>query len=83
MNYQEESEKLYNGIQDKFAEGISAIIRNINNKEQIVDYFKNMKNQPEIDILKRINKIAIEKEDYETCEALKEYSNQRGVNLTN
>lgn len=40
-----------------------------------------MKIKPTIDIIKRIKKIAIEKEDYETCEALKEYSKQRGINL--
>ncbi len=81
MNYQEEFEKLYNGIQDKLAEGISVIIRNINNKNKIVEFLKNMENQPTLDVLKRINKIAIEKEDYETCEAIKEYSIQKNITL--
>jgi hypothetical protein len=40
-----------------------------------------MKNEPTIDILKRINKLAIDKEDYETCEALKIYSKNRGIKL--
>jgi len=81
MNNQEELEKLYNSIQDKFSEGISIIIRNINNKNEIVEFLKNMENQPTIDVLKRINKIAIEREDYETCEALKEYSIQKNITL--
>lgn len=81
MNQQEQIDKLYNEVQDKFAEGISTLIRNINNKEKIVEFLRNMKNQPTIDVFKRINKIAIEKEDYETCEALKEYTKEIGINL--
>lgn len=81
MNNQEELKKLYNSIQEKFAEGISLIIRNINNKNEIVEFLKNMENQPTIDVLKRINKIAIKREDYETCEALKEYSIQKNITL--
>lgn len=81
MNLQAEMDKLYNEVQDKFANGISTLIRSINDKEKIVEFLKNMKNQPTIDVLKRINKIAIENEDYETCEALKEYSKERGITL--
>lgn len=33
-----------------------------------------MKEQPKTEEVKRINKIAIENEDYETCKAIKEYS---------
>lgn len=81
MNLQAEMDKLYNEAQDKLANGISTLIRSINDKEKIVEFLKNMKNQPTIDVLKRINKIAIEKEDYETCEALKEYSKEREIKL--
>ncbi|MFZ4860914.1 hypothetical protein ACL9RF_01880 [Sphingobacterium sp. Mn56C] len=81
MNFQTEMDKLYNEVQDKLASGISTIIRNINDKEKIVEFLINIKNQPTIDILKRINKIAIENEDYETCEALKEYSKAKGIIL--
>ena len=81
MNHQEEFDKLQNDLQNKFAEGISIIVRNINNKNRIVEFLKNLQNQPSIGVLKRINKIAIEREDYETCDALKEYANQKGINL--
>lgn len=81
MNLQEEIDKLFNQTQDKLAEGISALLRSINNREKSVEFLTSMKNEPSIDVLKRINKIAIEKEDYETCEALKQYSEQREINL--
>lgn len=53
----------------------------INDKEKIVEFLINMKDQPTTEVVKRINKIAIENEDYETCEALKEYSNLKDINL--
>lgn len=81
MNLQEKMDKLFNQTQDKLAEGISALLRSINNKEKSVEFLTNMKNEPSIDILKRINKIAIDKEDYETCEALKLYSINKGITL--
>ena len=81
MDNHKELEKLYNDTQDKLSEGISTIIRSINNKNQIVAFLKKMENQPTIDVLKRVNDIAIKKEDYETCEALKEYAKQIGVQL--
>jgi len=40
-----------------------------------------MEKQPSIDILKRIYKIAIENEDYETCETIKTYSKEKGINI--
>ena len=83
MDIQKEFEKLHNEIQNKFAEGISTIIRHINDKDKIVDFLKKMENQPTEEVLKRINKIAIIKEDYETCEALKEYATFRKINLLN
>lgn len=81
MNQQKAIDKLYNKTQDKLAEGISTLIRNINDKEKIIEFLRSMKNQPTTAVLSRINKIAIEKEDYETCEALKEYSKEKGINL--
>lgn len=81
MDIQKELDKLYNEVQNKLAEGISTIIRNINDKDKIVDFLKKMKNQPTENVVKRINKIAIEKEDYETCEALKEYAIYKNINL--
>lgn len=80
-NFQEEMDKLYNEVQNKLAGGISAIIRSINDKEKIIEFLINMKDKPTTEILKRINKIAIENEDYETCEAIKEYSKIKGINL--
>tara|TARA_R110002049_G_scaffold304604_2_gene500015 strand:- start:767 stop:1012 length:246 start_codon:yes stop_codon:yes gene_type:complete len=81
MNFQDEMDKLFNHAQDKFAERISALLRSINDKEKSFEALTNMENEPSIDILKRINKIAIAKEDYETCEALKLYSKNRGIKL--
>ncbi|GGK36156.1 hypothetical protein [Lutibacter litoralis] len=40
-----------------------------------------MKAPPSIKILKKVNEIAIEREDYETCEALAEYTKARGLEL--
>jgi len=80
-NFQEEMDKLYNEVQNKLASGISTIIRSINDKEKIVEFLINMKDQPTIIVLKRINKIAIENEDYETCEAIKEYSKIKSINI--
>lgn len=81
MDLQEEKDKIYNEVQDKLAFAISTYIRKINDKEKIVEYLKSLESQPTIDVLKRINKIAIEKEDYETCAALKEYSKERKLKL--
>jgi len=81
MDIQNKIDKFYNEAQDNFAIIISNNIRSINNKEEIVEFLKNMESQPTIDVLMRINKIAIEKEDYETCAALKEYSKIRKFKL--
>jgi len=81
MNYQNEMDKVFNQIQDKLAEGISALLRNINDKVKSVEALTKMENQPTEDVLKRINKIAIDKEDYETCEALRIYAKNRGIKL--
>ena len=80
-NLQEEMDKLYNEVQNKLASGISYLIRSINNKEDIVEFLINMKVQPTTIVLKRIYKIAIENEDYETCEAIKEYSKIKGISI--
>ena len=81
MNYQKEFENSKEEVQNKLAEGLPTLIRNINNKKQIVEYLRNMKNEPSVNILNRINKIAIKKEDYETCEALNIYSKEREIIL--
>ncbi len=78
MNFQD---KLFNQTQDKLAETISALMRSINDKEKSVEFLTNLKDVPSIDTLQRINKIATDKEDYETCEALKSYSIKRGITL--
>lgn len=81
MNFKEEIDKIFNQCQNKLAEGISALLRSIDDREKRVEVLTNMENEPTLDILKRINKIAIDKEDYETCEALKIYSKNRGIKL--
>lgn len=81
MSYRKEFEKLFNQAQAGLAEGISSLLRSMEDKRQRLEALESMKNKPSVDILKRVNRIAIEKEDYETCEALKDYSKQRGINL--
>lgn len=81
MEEQNELKKVLNQTQNKLAEGISTVMRSINNKEEIINYLTTMEKPPTIEMLKRINRIAIEKEDFETCQALIEYSNQKGITL--
>lgn len=45
-NFQEEIDKLYIELQNKLASGISNINRSINDKEKIVEFLINMKDQP-------------------------------------
>ncbi|AEA44119.1 hypothetical protein [Fluviicola taffensis] len=79
MSHQEELNRAIEETQNKFAELISKMIRSINDKKSIVEFLNTKK--PPVEILKRINAIAIENEDYETCDAIKEYTIEHGINL--
>jgi|GEM_PF-1516219 len=80
-NTEKELEKLFNQMQNKLAEGISTILRSIDTKEKRLNGLKSMKNVPSIDTLRRVHEIGIKKEDYETCEAVKEYCKENGFKL--
>lgn len=66
-------EDLIEEIQNKLAYGISKILRSINTKENRLDGLKLMNPTSSIDSLKRVYKISIEEEDYETSGAIKEF----------
>ena len=79
-NYNNAVNKLSEAI-NMYAEVVSENIRNLKDKNERVTFLKNMKAPPSIKILKKVNEIAIEREDYETCEALEEYTKSRGLKL--
>jgi hypothetical protein len=66
---------------DKIAELISLSIRSLKDKNERLEFFKNMKKVPSKRELKRVNEIAIQKEDYETCDAIKEFCEYKGIVL--
>jgi hypothetical protein len=70
----------YEKVQHKLAEGISILLRNMDDKQQRIDTLNAIK-QPPAEVLKIVNQIAIEKQDFETCEALKIYSADKGIEL--
>ena len=74
MSHQKQIDELYNKTQDALSQGISTIIRSISGKENRLQALIRMEKKLTIDILKRINRIAIENEDYETCEAIKDFT---------
>lgn len=79
MDPQKELKNLFDETQDKLAEGISAIIRSIDDKEQRLEVL--LKNNPSTDIVKRIHAVAVEREDYETCDAVKEFAKIKEIDL--
>ncbi len=69
-------------VQCKIAEVISSFLRSFSNKQQRMDYLNRLPQQPTAAILKIINQVAELKQDYETCEALKIYCEERGIELS-
>lgn len=49
------------------------------NRKERIDAINKMESPPTLEILKRVNKIALQKEDYETCEAINEYCESRSI----
>ncbi|MBU3011100.1 hypothetical protein KO506_06780 [Polaribacter vadi] len=76
-----ELEKMKKLMQEKLAEGISKLIRSIGSKEKRLAGLKSMKSKPSDENLKLVYKIAMEKEDYETCGTIKEYFDEKGIQL--
>ena len=74
-------EDLKEEIQNKLAFGISKILRSIDSKEKRFEGLKNMNPTPSIDSLKRVYKIAIDEEDYETCGAIKDFFEFKGLDI--
>jgi hypothetical protein len=77
----EELENLFNQTQKKLGEGISKILMSIDGKENRLYALKRMKNNPSIESLQIVYGMGIEREDYETCEAVKEYCIVNGLKL--
>ena len=51
------------------------------NTEQRINALKIMRNQPNAEILRIVKNKAIEDQDYETCEALEIYSEEKGIDF--
>lgn len=79
MNNQDELKELSNKVMDELANKVSMILRSLDNKNLRLEALKKMETKPSINILERIYKIALEKEDYETCEAINEYYSEIGI----
>lgn len=70
-----------NAILEKSAEGISILLRSLENLQQRVDALNNLSVKPTTQILKLIKEKALSNEDFETCEALKTYAESRNIEL--
>lgn len=82
MNLNEESSKLdkiYNETQEKLSEALSKILRSIDTKENRIYALNKMEKTPSVESLKRVHNIGIRNEDYETCEAIKEFCQKKGI----
>ena len=66
---------------DLLSEGISNLLMSMKNTEQRVNAIKKMPNPPSTQMLRIVKNKAIEKQDFETCEALKIYSEEKGIDL--
>lgn len=75
----EEMDELYNKAQNSLAHLTSKFMRSRLSKKERIDFLHNLEEEPSIYILNRINKIALDNEDYETCEAIKIYANEKDI----
>lgn len=76
-----ELDKLFNQVQKKLGEGISQILMSIDGKEERLQGLRNMKTPPTLQSLQIVYEIGLKREDYETCEAVKEYCIENGLKL--
>ncbi|MBL0330893.1 MAG: hypothetical protein IPP64_16155 [Bacteroidetes bacterium] len=88
MDSFEESQKNYNLAVNKLneainilAESISSKIRIKKDKKERLTILKDLQKVPSIQVLKKVNEIAIENEDYETCDAIKDFCKYKGIVL--
>ena len=75
----EEMNELYNKAQNSLADLTSKFIRSRLSKKERIEFLHNLEEQPSVYILNRINKIALDNEDYETCEAIRIYANEKDI----
>lgn len=68
-------------LNELLAETISALLMSMKNKDERIKGLNNLKNIPNVEILKIVNNKALEKEDFETCEALKIYAEANNIYL--
>lgn len=66
---------------DLLAKNLSSKIRNKKDKNERVTLLKELKKVPSNKVLKKINEIAIENEDYETCDAIRDFCKDKGIVL--
>lgn len=77
-------EKIYsqmNALVEKFAEGISILLRSLDNHQQRVDTLNELSNKITPQIFKLIKEKALSNEDFETCEALKTYAELKNIDF--
>ncbi len=79
MNELENLHENFNTALNKLAEVVSLSIRNLKDKNERVEFLKNMKTTPSSTILKKVNEIAIQNQDYETCDAIKDFCQLKGI----
>jgi hypothetical protein len=69
-----------NNLLEMLAENISAMIRSCENKDSRMTALRN--SSATIETLKKVYKMAKEKEDYETCEVVVEFLNEKGIEIS-
>lgn len=72
-------QELIDKTNESFANGISIILRNLDDLGQRIQALNSLTNKPTVDILMIVHKQALENEDYETCEALKIYADSQNL----
>ena len=68
-------------LSHKMAEGVSILMQSFDNKEQRIEALRRIEVNYPIEILKKVYKTAIEREDFETCDAFKDFFHERNHKL--
>lgn len=68
-------------VNEQIAQGISKLIRSLDNVHQRVNALNNLTNKPNIQILKIIKSKALLNQDFETCEALDIYAQTHNIEI--
>ncbi|MDY0931539.1 hypothetical protein [Chryseobacterium sp. CFBP8996] len=72
-------EKIKEDILNSAASAISTLMQSFDNKEDRLNSLRRINPTPEKDILKRVYNIAQEREDFEACDALKDFFVEKNI----